>query len=321
MKPLLLILDDWEGRIQASTCWSLVGRLVDIRFLPQPLDKTTDSEIEAARFIMAMRERTILNEQVFQRMPNLRLILQTGGHAYHIDKAAAQKRNIQVALGRQVTAPLNSVPELTFAFALGLIHQVNQANSAMHNDQWQPFTGRTLANRRMGILGLGRHGMRVAQIASTAFKMEVVAWERTPTTENTPHPFKRISLDELLETSDVVSIHLRLSEESTGLLNKERLGRMKPGSILINTSRGAIVDEKALTEVLTTGPLAGAGLDVFVEEPLAANSPLRKLDNVILTPHIGWTVEEVFDEFAQIACRQLKEYITGTLDPSELISH
>ena len=277
MKPLLLVLDDWEGRIQASPAWLQVNHLVDLKFLPQHLDRTSDADISPAQFIMAIRERTALDEPVFQRMPHLKLILQTGGHAYHIDRSAAQKHNIQIALGRQVTAPLHSVPELTFAFALGLIHKVNQGNGIMHNGKWQLLTGRTLANRRLGILGLGRHGLRVAQIASTAFKMEAVAWERVPQTEGASSPFKRIPLDELLETSDVVSIHLRLSDASAGLMNKERLEKMKPGAILINTARGAIVDENALVEVLTHGPLAAAGLDVFAQEPLATNSPLRTL--------------------------------------------
>ena len=132
---------------------------------------------------------------------------------------------------------------------------------------------------------------------------------------------KRLPLDELLKTSDVVSIHLRLSKESTGLMNKERLAKMKADAILINTSRGAIVEESALIEALTKGTLAGAGLDVFTQEPLATDSPLRKLDNVILTPHIGWTVEEVFEEFARIACTQLIEYLNGTLAQSELLSY
>jgi len=118
-----------------------------------------------------------------------------------------------------------------------------------------------------------------------------------------------------------LSIHLRLSEESTGLINKERLAKMKQGAILINTSRGAIVDENALIEALKNGRLAGAGLDVFSYEPLAMDSPLRMLDNVILTPHIGWTVKEVFEEFADIACTQLMEYLNGNLANTELLSY
>ena len=321
MVPLLIILDDWEGRIQASDCWDQVRDLVEIKFLKDPIQTITDSEIERAQFLMAVRERTSLDEALFRRMPYLKLILQTGGHAYHIDTAAAQKHNISIALGRRVNAPLVSVPELTFAFALSLMHRVHQGNQAMHNGQWPLFMGRTLSNRRLGILGMGRHGSRVAQIASTAFDMEVVAWDRGAHTYDVHNTIPRLPLDELLETSDVVSIHLRLSKESTGLMNKEKLERMKAGAILINTSRGAIVDEPALVEVLTNGPLAGAGLDVFAEEPLPTDSPLRRLDNVILTPHIGWTVEEVFEEFAQIACTQLIEHLNGTLSESELLPY
>jgi len=320
MKPLLIILDDWEGRIQTSTCWDQAKELVEIKFLKEPIENASDTEIEQVQFLMALRERTTLDEKLFKRMPNLKLVLQTGGHAYHIDTSAAQKQNIRIALGRRVNSPLISVPELTFAFALSLMHKVHQGNNTMHNGQWQLFTGQTLSNRRLGVLGLGRHGTRVAQIARTAFNMEVVAWDRVANTYDTNNGFKRLSFDQLLETSDIVSIHLRLSNESAGLMNKESLTKMKPGAILINTSRGAIIDENALVDALTKGTLAGAGLDVFAEEPLNINSPLRQLDNVILTPHIGWTVEEVFEEFAQIACTQLLQYLKGTLVKSELLS-
>ena len=318
MKPLLLILDDWECRIKASGCWSQIENLVDIKFLDKSIDDVNPDENKQAEFLMALRERTALNEHVFQKMPNLKLILQTGGHAYHVDTAAAQKRNILVALGRRVKTPLLSVPELTFAFMLGLMHKVYDGNRSIQNGEWKLLTGRTLSKRRLGILGLGRHGVRIAQIATTAFNMEVAAWDRTGN-YNSGDGIKRLPLDELLKTSDVVSIHLRLSKESTNLINKERLAIMKDEAILINTSRGAIVDEHALIEALQNGKLAGSGLDVYDTEPLPVDSPLRKLDNVILTPHIGWTVEEVFEEFAQIACTQLQQYLNGTLEKSELL--
>ncbi len=318
MKPLLLILDDWEGLVEKATCWDQVRDLVDIKFLKDSVKSTSDPEIERAEFLMALRERTILNEELFERIPRLKLVLQTGAHVYHIDQLAAQKRNILIALGHYVHAPLISVPELTFAFALSLMHKVHQGHQHLQNGGWNLLTGRTLNKRRLGILGLGRHGSRVAEIARTAFNMEVVAWDRNERTYE-KDGIKRLPLDELLETSDIVSIHLRLSNDSTGLINKERLAKMKPGAILINTSRGAIIDENALIEVLENGPLAGAGLDVFAQEPLAIDSPLRKLNNIILTPHIGWTVEEVFEEFARIACTQLISYFKGTLTSAELL--
>jgi phosphoglycerate dehydrogenase-like enzyme len=166
---------------------------------------------------------------------------------------------------------------------------------------------------------MGRHGTKVANIAKSAFNMNVVAWARPGNNARTTDNFPRLSLDELLSTSDIVTIHLKLSPESTGLINAERIRMMKKGSVLINTSRGAIIDELALIEALKSGNLAGAGLDVFAKEPLPADSPLRSMNNVIITPHIGWTVEEVFDEFSQIACTQLQQYIEGKLPEGEIL--
>jgi D-3-phosphoglycerate dehydrogenase / 2-oxoglutarate reductase len=320
MKPLLLILDDWEGRIAASSCWKSLSGQVDIRFLTEPIDRMPDDTLSGVSFLMTIRERTPLTEGVFARMPQLKLVLQTGGHAYHIDQAAAERQGIAVALGRRAKAPLLSVPELTMAMMLGLFHLMPQAQQAMRAGQWPLLTGRTLNGRRLGILGIGRHGARVAQMAKTAFNMEVVAWDRPGSAAAPVQGIPRLSLDELLRSSDVVSIHLRLSKESTGLLDAGRLQSMKQGSILVNTSRGAILDEEALVGVLKMGPLAGAGLDVFRQEPLPADSPLRALPNVLLTPHIGWTVQEVFEEFAQIACTQLLQYLEGELPDSELLA-
>lgn len=320
MKPLLLILDDWEGNIARSSCWASLSEQVDIRFLSAPIDTIPDSDLSGANFLMAIRERTALTDKVFARLPQLKLVLQTGGHAYHIDEAAAQKRGIDIALGRRARAPLLSVPELSMAMMLGVMHLLPQAQQSMRTGQWPLLTGRTLNGRRLGILGIGRHGSRVAHMAKTAFNMEVVAWARPGATPTAPNDIPRLPLDELLRTSDVVSIHLRLSKESTGLLTAERLKMMKPGSVLVNTSRGAIVDEAALIDALTNGQLAGAGLDVFIHEPLSRDSPLRSLTNVVLTPHIGWTVEEVFEEFAQIACTQLQQYLQGQLTATELLA-
>jgi D-3-phosphoglycerate dehydrogenase / 2-oxoglutarate reductase len=319
MKPLLLILDDWEGLVARSPVWEQLKEFAEIKFLPVPIDEAPDDELSAVVFLMALRERTALSEQVFARLPNLKLMLQTGGHAYHIDQQAAQKSGIIIALGRRIKAPLASVPELTFAFMLGIMHLVPKGQKAMHNGEWPLLTGRILSGRRLGILGMGRHGKRVAHIARVAFNMEVVAWQRPGSDVKQEDGIERLPLDELLRTSDVVSIHLRLSPASTGLLNAERLQMMKPGSVLINTARGAIINEDALAHALTDGPLAGAGLDVFTHEPLDPASPLRSLNNVILTPHIGWTVEEVFAEFAEIASTQLLQYLQGDLPASELL--
>jgi D-3-phosphoglycerate dehydrogenase / 2-oxoglutarate reductase len=320
MKPLLLVLDDWEGLIAASPYWAQVKDMVDLKFLHRPIAEAADAELINVHFLMAIRERTALTEEVFARLPKLKLVLQTGGHAYHVDQAAAEKRGIAIALGRRIKAPLASVPELTMAFMLGLMHLIPQAQHAMRAGEWPLLTGRTLKGRRLGILGIGRHGGNVARIAKTAFGMEVVAWDRPGSANKTMDDVPRLGLDELLKTSDVVSIHLRLSPESNGLVSSEKLQLMKKGSILINTARGAIVDEAALIDALTYGPLAGAGLDVFTDEPLTPDSILRKLNNVMLTPHVGWTVEEVFEEFTEIACTQVAQFLSNSLPESELLA-
>lgn len=320
IKPLLVILDDWEGRIAASSCWDQFKDIVEIKFLKDPISQVSASEIENAEFLMAIRERTKLTKEVFARLPRLRLILQTGGHAYHIDTEAAGQHNIAVALGRRVKAPLVAVPELTIAMMLSLTHLIPQAYAEMVAGKWPLLTGRTLSKKRLGVLGMGRHGSRVADLAKNAFDMDVVAWDRTGSPYSNNDGFPRLALDELLATSDIVSIHLRLSKESTGLMGSANLLKMRSDAILINTSRGAIIDEGALIEALKNKRLAGAGLDVFAHEPLAADSPLRSLPNVILTPHIGWTVYEVFEEFAQIAAHQLDQYLKGGLPAAELLA-
>jgi len=158
--------------------------------------------------------------------------------------------------------------------------------------------------------------------------MERVGWDRSGEKDGTATASGRegpgsvpvlLPLDTLLATSDVVSVHLRLSDESRGLLGRERLGAMKRGSVLVNTARGAVVDEDALVDVLRSGPLAAAGLDVFSQEPLPADHPLRTLPNAVLTPHLGWTVEEVFAEYAAIASEQVADYLSGRLASDELL--
>lgn len=316
-RPQLLVFDDVEGRIEAAPATAQMRELADVRFARESLADLRDDELADVRIVLAIRERTKFDAAALDRLPSLELILQTGGHAYHLDADAARERNVRVALGRGGTAARAAVSELTFALMIGCLRDLPGAQRSMSNGEWPRLTGRCLAGRRLGLLGTGRHGAQVARIAD-AFGMEIVAWQR-PGAPTADDGIERADLDTLLSTSDVVSIHLRLSDASRGLLGRRELGQLKPGAVLVNTARGAIVDERALVDVLRTGPLAAAGLDVFAEEPLAVDSPLRSLPNVLLTPHIGWTVEEVFDEFAAIAARQLEAHMTGTLSVDELL--
>jgi phosphoglycerate dehydrogenase-like enzyme len=213
-----------------------------------------------------------------------------------------------------------SVPELTFGLMLAVLRRIHPLAGELAAGEWPAAMGGTLAGRTLGILGLGRHGRPVARIAA-AFGMVVLAWDRDPGREypDDEPVAERLPLDDLLARSDVVSVHLKLSPASTGLLDAERLARLRPGAILVNTARGAVVDEAALVDALRGGRLAGAGLDVFATEPLPADHPLRAAPNVVLTPHIGWKVEEVFSEWAEIAAEQLAAWLEGRLPAAEVL--
>jgi phosphoglycerate dehydrogenase-like enzyme len=229
--------------------------------------------------------------------------------------AAATQARVLIALGSSDLESMeriaSSTVELTFGLMLALLRRIPQTHQSIAEGNWPNVLGHTLAGKKLGILGLGRMGRGVARIAR-AFEMDVVAWGPTLTNERAlESAVTRVELDSLLESSDVVSVHLKLSEQSRGLLDEARLRRIGPSSYLINTARGAIVDEAALARVLRDGALGGAGLDVFVEEPLPANSPLRGLDNVVMTSHLGWPADLTYRCFATAVADIVEAYLNG----------
>jgi phosphoglycerate dehydrogenase-like enzyme len=318
--PKLIVLDDYEGELSMAPGMQRLRQLAEVQILDQKLHPNDYHLLKDCQVLLALRERTKLDSRFFEACPNLELVLQTGGHAYHIDRAAASKQGIVIALGRRVSRPTVVIPELVFSLMLGLVRQIYPLTTEMRKGGWPELIGGSLAGRTLGILGYGRLGHPVARLGE-AFGMKVVAWDRTGAAPGTdPFGVVRLSLDELLPISDVVSIHLRLSDESRGLLNRERLWQMKPGAILISTSRGAIVDEAALIEALRENRLAGAGLDVFHTEPLSPTSELRTLPNVLLTPHVGWKVRDVLHEFVEIAADQLEAWLNTGLSRDEILN-
>lgn len=362
----VLVLDDLEGVLAASPAIARLRSTCDVRVLsgtppgkavadgagdatPATLRDLPEAERADVDVLVAVRERTTLDAATLALLPNLELIAQTGGHAYHLDVEEATGRGVAVALGRGVKAAPYAVTELTFALMLGAMRRLPEAVTALATGAFPLLEGRVLAGRRLGLLGAGRHGANAGRVAH-AFGMEVVAWDRNadddagmdaarggsgPGGAGRPGDFgapagaefdvariPRLGLRALLATSDVVSVHLRLSDESRGLLDAARLAQMKEGAVLVNTARGAIVDEAALAEALAdeAHPLAAAGLDVFTVEPLPEDSPLRSLKNVVMTPHVGWTVLEVLGEFADIAAAQIEAYMAGELDARTLVN-
>ncbi|HEY7166284.1 MAG TPA: D-2-hydroxyacid dehydrogenase family protein [Candidatus Binatia bacterium] len=305
------VLDDYQHAFENSPA---IERLkskadVEIRTNRLPDQAATIAALNDSQVIIPIRERTRFPASLLSALPRLEFISQTGNHAYHIDIDAATNAGIVISL-----APGgNSTTELTFGLMLAVMRRIPQSDRAMRRGEWPLVLGYVLKGKTLGILGLGKIGTEVAAIGR-AFGMNVIAWGPTLTAERAARSqVTYTALDELMATADVVSVHLKLSEESRNLIDQRRLGLMKKSGYFINTARGAIVDEKALVKVLADGAIAGAALDVFIEEPLAGNHPFLKMDNVVLTPHLGWPTDSGFQGFAENAVANILDYMEGKL--------
>jgi phosphoglycerate dehydrogenase-like enzyme len=283
---LIAVLDDYQGRANEFADWASLG--VPVRFLSEHLEGA--ALVDAIRdcdVIVAMRERTLLQRDVLGELPNLRLLVTTGMANAAIDVDAAHAQGVVVA---GTASSGTGTIELTWALLLAALKHLPLEDRALRAGKWQVSLASDLAGRRLGLIGLGRLGSGMVLIA-TAFGMEVVAWSQNLTAERANEVgVKLVTKDELIATSDVVSIHVRLSERTRALIGAEELAAMKPGALLLNTSRGPIVDEDALIAALKTQRI-NAALDVYDVEPLPANHPFTTLDNVVIAPHLGYASE------------------------------
>ena len=301
------ILDDIHRAYEGTSGVHRLRERAEVRIFTAPFgDPTALAGFDA---LVANRERTTFTRQLFDQLPDLRIIAQTGNHAYHIDLAAAEARGVVVA---KATGGFSyGAAELTIGLMIALMRQIPATDRAMKAGTWQTQLTRVLHNKTLGIVGLGHVGRHVATIAN-AFEMRVLAWGPRLTDGATKAAgVERRELDDLLRGSDIVSIHATLAPESRGLLDGRRLALMKPTAYLINTARGPIVDEGALVTALSEQRIAGAGLDVFDQEPLRAGHPFTRLDNVVLTPHIGWPTDEAYERFSDAAADVLIAYLEG----------
>ncbi|MDN0199242.1 D-2-hydroxyacid dehydrogenase family protein [Streptomyces sp. S.PNR 29] len=307
------VLDDYQGVAPTLADWSPLAGKVEIRTLRHNItdrDKLV-AELAQCEIIVAMRERTPFDADLLRRLPRLRLLVTTGMRNASIDLAAASAQGVTVC----GTASSSTPPvELTWALLLGLARHVTAENRALRDGgPWQSTVGQDLHGRTLGLLGLGKIGSRVARVA-TAFGMDVQAWSENLTAERAAEAGARLarSKEDLLRSSDFVSIHLVLSDRTRGLLGEPELRAMRPHAYLVNTSRAAIVDQGALLRALREGWIAGAGLDVFETEPLPADDPLRSLPNVLATPHLGYVTEQNYRTFYTEAVEDITAYLAGS---------
>ena len=297
------ILDDYQNIALQMADWSPIAKDVDISVFNAPLGDKDAVTRALADFdiVCGMRERTPFPRGVIEALPKLRLLITTGARNASFDLQAAKDRNV-------VVCGTPSVGNPTAGIAIGLMleftRRIGFENARMKSgESWQTTIGLDLDGQTLGVIGLGKLGTRVAGIAK-AFGMKVMAWSQNLT----PEKCRAAGVDyaakeDLLRQSDFVTIHVVLSPRTRGLIGAKEFSLMKPGAYLINTSRGPIVDQPALLAALTEKRIAGAGLDVFDVEPLPVDHPLRRLDNVVITPHLGY-----------VSVQNYRAYFTGVVE-------
>jgi phosphoglycerate dehydrogenase-like enzyme len=306
----IAILDDYQNVALTMADWSRVESKAEITVFT---DHVGEPDAVVARLqpfdvVCVMRERTPLSREVLERLPRLKMIASTGPGNASIDMQAVRERNIHVTATGYRSAP---TIELTWALILAAVRNLVEEASSLRADGWQTSVGRELSGRVLGVLGLGRIGSEVARIGAV-FGMDVIAWSQNLTPQRASQAGAAwVSREELFGRSDVLSIHLVLSDRTRGLVNGADIAAMKPTSWLVNTSRGPIVDEESLLAALRSKSIAGAALDVFDTEPLPAGHPLRNLPNVLATPHIGYVAEDLYRTFYSDAAVSVAAWLDG----------
>jgi phosphoglycerate dehydrogenase-like enzyme len=317
MATNIAVLDDYQDVALSSADWSeLSGHSSITVFNDYIADQDRLIEtLQPFEVVVAMRERTPFPADVIRALPRLKLLITTGPANASIDVAAATEQGITVC---GTGGLLNPTSELTWGLILAVARNIPQEDQAIRAGRWQTSVGIELGGRTLGIIGLGKLGQRVARVAH-AFDMNVIAWSQNLTAETAAeHGATLVTKEVLFAESDIVTVHLVLSDRTRGLIGSAELGLMRPTSYLVNTSRGPIVDEAALVAALASGAIAGAGLDVFDREPLPSDHPFRSLANTVLTPHIGYVGQETYRIFYADIVDDISNWLAGT--PVRVIS-
>jgi D-3-phosphoglycerate dehydrogenase len=306
------ILDDYQSVALKMADWSKVASDLDTKVFSEPLggSEETAQALKGFAIICAMRERTPFPRPLIEALPDLQLLITTGMVNRAIDLDAAKARNVVVCGTPSVGNPTTGI---AWGLILELTRRIGFENARLKGGApWQSVVGTDVEGLTLGVIGLGKLANRVAEVGR-AFRMKVVAWSQniTPERAQAAGVGYAAGLDDLLRQSDIVSIHIPLTPKSRALIGARELGLMKPTALLVNTSRGPIVDEPALLTALREHKIAGAGLDVYDVEPLPLDHPLRKLDNVVLTPHLGYASQQNYRAYFAGMVEDIRGFLDG----------
>jgi len=305
------ILDDYQNVALKLADWSPIAKDVEVKVFNAPLggDDAVIKALQGFAVVSMMRERTPFNRKVIEGLPDLKLLITTGARNASIDLKACAKRGITVCGTGGAGSPTAG---LAFGLMMELTRSIGFENARMKaGEPWQVTVGQDLEGLTLGVLGLGKLGQRVTTIGK-AFGMKPIAWSQNLTPEKAKEGgTEYVSKEDLFKRADILSIHIVLSDRSRGLVGAKELGSMKKTAFLINTSRGPIVDEKALISALQSKSIAGAGLDVFDIEPLPRDHAFRRLDNVVLTPHLGYVSEQNYRKMYPDIVEDIRAWLDG----------
>ncbi len=307
------LLDDYQQLALGMADWASLPEDVDVKSFSKAMGDENElvQALQDFDVVVAMRERTAFPASVIQRLPKLKLLASTGLRNASIDVEACARQGITVCGAKGAKHGLAATAETGWALILALHKRLVTSHNALREGQWQPQLALALEGRVLGIAGLGNIGKRMARIGQ-AFGMEVIAWSPNLTPERAGQAGVRmVSKAELFAEADVISLHLVLSASTAGMVSKAELSAMRPGAFLVNTSRAGLVDEAALIVALQQHRIGGAGLDVFWQEPLPKAHALCSLDNVVLTPHLGYVTPENLTAFYGGVLDNIKAWIDG----------
>jgi phosphoglycerate dehydrogenase-like enzyme len=304
------ILDDYQGVALSMADWQSLRPRVEVQAFRDHLDDRDAlvRRLQSCECVVAMRERTPFPRALLERLPDLKLLITAGRYNKSIDVEAATALRVQVCGTDMLPYP---TAELTWGLILGLVRQIPREERATRAGQWQTTLGVGLKGKVLGVIGLGKLGTQVATVGK-ALGMEIIAWSQNLTAERAAAAGATlVDKATLFAHADVITVHLQLSDRTRGLIGGNDFAGMKPAAYFVNTSRGPIADERALADALAQRRIAGAAIDVFDTEPLPADHPFRRLDNVVVTPHLGYVTEENYRLIYPQAVENIRAFLDG----------